>query len=449
MTKSSLSNYPDILGYITGGSRLNLNVVQLAIAVRPRVVRAGRPFEAILLIQNASDVNVDVSVRLRLPEVDAQKKKGRFITKSERLVVGLRAAEVGYVQLPLSALPDTAVHDAYKVGMDVEVKPLAKARRIRQEEGGGEVVLEFLADEKVVALNDLKKYSYSTEKRGMRGPTLEATFGLLTAQIGKLLDLKPGWVSLWTMSDHMDDRVLLQRHRELMLKRVLPSLNQETLLAPLEETTLQRIAGTGYAIDALEARYIAKLLMMVLAQAAPPEESYEPLAQEQYHVARLLKPDREEEEVLTLPSWCRGMLRALDRDQTIVQQPVQALAGTLYDELLRDAVIYGFHVLHKVTGEQLGSDEDVKAYTERLVHMILTGEPRMTFTDLYLPLVLGGVVFYDRFPTEGERVSDTLVEMAQVFTQRRATEKNEDNEPVFKIAEPLFDRLLQKYGYNL
>ena len=50
-----------LLGAVTGGERLNLDVVQCALGVRPSSVPAGKPFEAILLLQNASDVNVDVT----------------------------------------------------------------------------------------------------------------------------------------------------------------------------------------------------------------------------------------------------------------------------------------------------------------------------------------------------------------------------------------------------
>jgi hypothetical protein len=448
VTKSDTPNFPDILGYITGGTRLNVSVVQLAMAVRPRVVRAGQAFEAVLLIQNASDVEVDVSVRLHLPEQDARKKKDRFITKSERLVIGLRAAEVGYVKLPLSSLPDTAVSDAYKLGMEVDVKSLVRPRRIRQEAGGGDVALEYLAEDKVAQLNSLKKHTFSAEKRGLRGTILEASFGLLSAQISRLVDLKPGWVSLWTLSDHLDDGILLERYKDVLVSRVLPNLNSSVLAEPLEQTTLKRFTATGYALDPMEARFITKLLLFVLGLAAPAEDSYEPLGHERFNIASRLKKDLTGES-LTLPSWCRGMLRGLDRNESIARDPVRALAGTLYDELLRDAIAHGFYILHKVTGEQLGSEDDVEIYAERLIETITSGKPAITFNDVYLPLTLAGIVLYDRFPRDGERISDTLVEIAQVFSQRCATEQSDDNESVFKIAEPLLDRLLKKYGYEL
>ena len=105
MSDSQPDNLPDLLGAVTGGDRLNLDVMQCALGVRPSSIPAGKPFEAILLLQNASDVNVDVTAVVRLPEQDAKGKRNRFIVKRERLVVGLRPAEVGYMTLPLSSSP--------------------------------------------------------------------------------------------------------------------------------------------------------------------------------------------------------------------------------------------------------------------------------------------------------------------------------------------------------
>ena len=41
------TNYPDVLGFLTGGQRSNFGSAQVALAVRPRIVRAGRPFEVL------------------------------------------------------------------------------------------------------------------------------------------------------------------------------------------------------------------------------------------------------------------------------------------------------------------------------------------------------------------------------------------------------------------
>ena len=44
------------------------------------------------------------------------------MTQTQRLVVTVKGAEVGYVVLPVTTLADTAVSDGYKIGVEVEVK---------------------------------------------------------------------------------------------------------------------------------------------------------------------------------------------------------------------------------------------------------------------------------------------------------------------------------------
>jgi glyceraldehyde-3-phosphate dehydrogenase (NADP+) len=57
------TNYPDLLGYVTGGDRLNVGIVQVAGAVQPsEPVRAGRTLQVIVLAQNASSADLDLTV---------------------------------------------------------------------------------------------------------------------------------------------------------------------------------------------------------------------------------------------------------------------------------------------------------------------------------------------------------------------------------------------------
>jgi hypothetical protein len=162
---------------------------------------------------------------------------------------------MGYVILPLSSLPDTAPSDIYRVGMDVVVKPLGKAKRIRQPEGGGEVVLEFVSDDAQENISDLKRLSFSTAKRGLVGTVLEAPFSVMSGQIGQLADLKPGWVSLWKMSDYYkDEHLLLDRYGDILTGKVLPQLKRLKLFTPLLQATQLRFQSAGYPLKPIESR---------------------------------------------------------------------------------------------------------------------------------------------------------------------------------------------------
>ncbi|MEZ4669791.1 MAG: hypothetical protein R3E39_17945 [Anaerolineae bacterium] len=440
-------NYPDILGYVTGGARHNASVVQVALAVRPRVVRAGRPFEAILLIQNAADTDVDITATLQLPAEDAKKKPNRFIVKTDKLVIGLRPAETGYVTLPITCLPDTAISDSYKIAMSLDIKPLGKARRVRATEGGGEVALEYLSDDTINRLNELKKLSFSTTRRGLMGATLEAPFNVLSADIGRLSDLKPGWESLWRLGDYRDDRLLLNQYREVLETKVLSQIRRITLHGPLVQTTLERFQRAGFDILEVEAHYIAKLMVHMLEMAVPLEDTYDYLGDDFYNVTLTLKKDAPSEDPLQLPAWCKGMLKTIETNATAADQPAKIITTLLYDELLRDAILHGFHMVAKATGEHLGSQQEQAEYCEQLISKLQNGSPRLTFSDAYMPLVIGGAIIYDRAVLKSEKVGEKLGELSEVIKSRYA-EVDEDNEVVCRMADQTVDRSLQKFGYR-
>ena len=101
-------NYPDILGAITNGTRANIGPAQVALATRPAVPRAGRPFELIIAVQNATDTDLDVTVSITLPDLDARKQKARFTAKAGRVVAAVKPAEVGYIAVPIMTEANTA-----------------------------------------------------------------------------------------------------------------------------------------------------------------------------------------------------------------------------------------------------------------------------------------------------------------------------------------------------
>jgi len=437
-------NYPDILGYVTGGPRASFGVVQTALAVRPRVVRAGRVFETIILIQNASDSEVDAEVTLHLPELDAKKKKGRFVTKTGRLVVGLRPSEVGYVTLPVSCLPDTAVSDSYKLSMNVESKPQGKPRRVRGADGGGDVTLSYLSQETRDRLEELKKLTFSTAKSGLLGSGIEVGFSVMSGSLGQIVNLKPEWVSLWTLSDHLDDRLLLERYRDMLLNTIIPALNRSRLLNPLLEETQLRFVASGYKLKPVEALVITKLLMHILEMASPREDAFDYLSENIYNLSLLLKKGIPSDGTPDMPHWCRALLYIIARDERVASHPEQAITRLVYGDLIRDAALHAFNMIKTVSGENLGSEADMEQYAEQLGGL-LNDKKQVDFTHVYMPLMLGGVILFDRIVTPGENVGDTLVQMSTALDER-GSERNPDTELIFTIAEQLLSRALQKYG---
>ncbi|NWF70385.1 MAG: hypothetical protein HXY40_14960 [Chloroflexi bacterium] len=454
MADEAVINYPDLLGYVTGGARCNVSIVQVALALRPRVVKAGRSFEVLLLTQNASDADVDVTATMSIPETDSAKKKGRFVTKAARLVVGLKPAEVGYVVLPVSTLPDTAIGADYKIGVEIKATPLlkgsAKPMRVRLPEGG-EFEPTHIAAETLKKLDELKGLTFVTQARSRLAPnTLETNLSVMSGKLGEIVDFKPGWVSLWTLRDHQDDRLLLYRYRDAMLNQVLPKLKRARLFQPLLDATSARFEKAGYPLKPIEAQFVAKLLTLLLEYASPSEVSaggHGGLAAGNYNLLPLLDQSRlADPRPITVPHWCRAFLRTMTQEANAANHPVEVIARLLYPELLRDALLYAFQLIEQNTGEELGSEEEMRTYGETVLAM-LAGERKLDFIHAYMPLVLGGLLIFDSVIMPGEKL-DELVNATKRMLEERAAEKNADNELVFSVGGRLLDRAIMKYGYR-
>ena len=434
-------NYPDVLGLITGGVRLNINVAQVALAARPRTVRAGRLFEVIALVQNAGDSDIDVTLTLHLPPADAKKQHERFISKTQKLVIRVKAAEVGYVVLPVMTLADIALGD-YQIGVEIEVKPLGKPDRIRALEGGGKVQVAWLNEGTQATIDGLKALEYTTTKRRSQ---IDVPLTVTEGSIGKMSDITPGWVSLCKLSDYHDNRLLLHHYGPLVQVNTLPKLKRALLFQPLLETTTQRFAGAGYALMEAEAIAVAKLLTLVLEYATPRFNAHGGIAARNMDVEALIMRDPFTfDPPPVFPFWFRGMIEALERDERAASYPAQVITRYLYDDLLRDAVSFGFDLVHEATGEDLGSKDEQDTYREQLIEL-LHAKSGLDFNRVALPLVLGGLLINDQVTLEGENPADFLREIGTALESRSA--EGLADAAVFDMCSTLLARAGQRYGF--
>ena len=438
-------NYPDVLGLITGGQRCNISSAQVALAVRPRIVRAGRPFEVILLVQNASDGEIDVTMTLHLPDADAKKQHDRFITQTQHLVVGVKGAEVGYVVLPVTTLSDTAISDGYKIGLEVEVKPLGKASRIRSAVGGAPVRFERLGDETKAALEALKTLTFYTDKRRN---LLEAPVTVMSGSVGKIADFTPGWVNLCKLSDFGDNRLLLHAFGPMVQTITLPKLKRALLFKPLLDATDSRFAEAGYPLKAAETFAIAKLLTLLLEYATPRFNAHGNIAARNFDVEALLMRDPSSfEQPPVLPNWFQSFLTTLERDERAANLPAQVITRYLYEDLLRDAVNFGFDLVSEATGEDLGSAEEQGLYREQLI-TALTNKSGLDFNRVYLPLVMGGLLINDLLILGKENPAELLREIGAAL-EVRSRELGETDQAIYTMTNTILARAGQRYGFQV
>lgn len=442
-------NYPDILGLITGGDRLNVGAVQAALAVRPQPARAGRAFETLLLLQNAASQPAEVMVTLLLPDQDAKRQKGRFATKTTRLSVTIAPAEVGYVSLPAACHPDTAP-GAYKVGVELDVKTRGRTARLRAQTGGGAVDRSTLPEPVLAQIDTLKRLTYTTSKRLGRN-VVDAPFEVTLGKPEPLPELKPGWVSVCKLIDFRDDRLLLHAYGELLQVQSLPGFKRSNVYKPLVETTYTRFASAGFSLKDAEAHAIAKLMTIILEYASPKMTGHGYSNAGVYGVTPLLERDPLTlERALMLPHWARAMLKAIASDERVASHPVQAVTRLVYDDLLRDGIEYAFDLVETATGESLGSPEEMEHYADSVIEMLQSGKSNsgLDFNRVYLPLVMGGILVNDQMLMEKEDPAELLKAASHTLEARLQSTPDADS-TIIEMTGLLLERTGQKYGYRL
>ncbi len=444
--KKYTPNFPDILGEITQDTRLNFGLVQVAMAIRPRVIRAGRPFEVILLVQNASDIAVDVMTRVRLPDKDAKGKKERFVTKVDKLVVGLEPAQVGYVVLPVSTLPDTAISGDYSIAMDVKMQPAkdAKPRRIRLEKGGGIVVPEDLAEGAADKLAELSRLNWTADKMsGLRSSGLEVKFGLMSGTVGKISDLKPGWESIWTMDDLVDNALLIQKFREQLQEQLLPALTAEQIYPRALQTTMANFEKAGFKLSKWESILVAKMLTLILMYGAP--NKIMELVAGDFNLRPILEEDADLSQI-QLPRWMSQFLNVLSREPRAIEAPIKVIMQLCFEGLLQDAATYAFQRIELALDESLGTAEERTIYIKQFMDEFNEGS--LGFTNVYLPIVMGGITAADQVILPDDNMEDAVHDLRAMVDARREEKLDDETTGLFDMVDRLMGKILLKYGYD-
>lgn len=441
-------NYPDVLGYITDGKQATIGAVQAALAARPPIVRAGRTFAAIVMFQNLSDANVDITATFQIPPKDVAGKANRFRCKEPSASFVLGPAEVGYLVMPIDSAPDAAPGRDYKLAVDLEVEALSKPRRIRETDVEAEVNLDyyfFLSEETILRIIALKMLTFSAATRGHKGTTLEVSFGMAAPQSQPERQVQPGWFSLWSLSANSDARPLLERYRKTLQDEVLPSLDPAALFQTLYPVTERRIKPY-YKVEAVEVYFITKLLVSILQLAPQPPDHYAYPEEAEYTIATLLRTGWPTDgSPIPLPHWCRGLLHMLGVDEEATHNPITALSGPLYDDLLRDAITHGFRQISAVTRRDMGSTDELLTYTDYLVRTLRRPRQRLSVRDLYMPLVLGGVIVSQQVHLPNDEPLRRLHDLTKLLNERETSERTEQNAFVFQVADDVTDWASRPY----
>ncbi|MHB8627312.1 MAG: hypothetical protein ACYDBJ_11100 [Aggregatilineales bacterium] len=418
------TNYPDILG-IVSRQRLSLDAAHVAFGVRPAQITAGRPFEALLLVQNNADCEIDVQVRLIVPAKDRKGTLGRFVTKSDKLIaIGLRAAEVGYVGLPVMVDFQTAPGDGYTLQIEVEIKRETRnPPPVRAAQGGTPIQLAELPRELQARIEPLVALTFGAMAVGRptrSSATLTQPFTVQPPGISRLEEpARPTWHSLWTLHESLDDTTLAEQARPLT-SIAQPQLIRQNVFFPLVHATQAACERAGYRLWAGEAVAIAKLLTLALEGGLPATGDLE--------------------EVAPYPRWFIRLCRVLLQTPDLARFPEKLATEVLYSDLIYDAAMSGFKLLSTLTSEDMGNAEEKASYAAALAQTLsqpANGEQRLDLAHIYLPLTIGGLIVHSRLIMPREQAGD-LPELLVNARRQREPERTNDNQFVFD----LFDQAL-------
>jgi len=264
---ADVANFPDILGFITSGERLDIGTVQAAATSLPMSVKAGKSFRLLVALQNMVDSPVEMLVALTLPAADAGGKKNKFSAKTLRISVGMQPGEVGMLLLPVASAGDTTP-GALRFPISISgVKALERGGRLRTPEGGSEIYLPGLKVETRKLIDNLSKQKFVGGKKGMLGgaATLEPSVIVQPGSLTEIADFKPEYRTIWTRAELREDPLaLLERYKDDITQHALISLDRTQMLAPLVEKTTTRFKQAGYVLSEVEAKLIGRALTHVL-----------------------------------------------------------------------------------------------------------------------------------------------------------------------------------------
>ncbi len=439
-------NYPDILGYVTGGDRFSVAPLEFALSTGRSATRAGDSFNVFVLVQNTVDVSVTMAISLNLPELPNTEG---FMARTTHLHILIRPAEVGYVKLPITTAPSLPVGD-YRLSVDITTEVNGKAQPIRAINKDPNLDYYFTFSEE--ALNHiikLKPMTFHTGTRGIFSANLSAPLRVASAK-RKTYDPPKGanWFSLWSLSDNSDVRPLLERHHKDLSTKILPLLKRERLFKPLFQATQNRFHKAGYQMQPVEAHFLTKLMVHILESAADLQTLNDYQGEEIYNVAQLLKTGWQTNGApIRLPIWCHHYLNLLNTKPDSLDNPLLTLSTVLYDELLRDAINHGFRMIEAFNHEALGTREEIENYGKQIIQMLWNPEVHLSFVDIYLPLVVGGILINESVLLPHEQILTELNTLADVSVRETRSEANIDDDS-FHMIDSLIGAALAKYGYH-
>ncbi len=406
--------YPDVLGSITGGTRIAMDKLQCALGIFPQLTYINQPVEAILILQNMVDQPMQIKVGLQLPSQD---KKGNPVvidTAKKTIAFNMRPGEVGVLHIPIIPVPPTQPGSGFPVRVAVRYRTPNEGQAVRPPAGGAPPSVLTISSYKLQALREV---AFSAHTWNQSAEIITSYFDVAPKRIPPMgQDLQPRYESLWTMQEMVEERELALAKVE-DARRVASGLTRMTVYQPLMSAVEEHFAERGMPLHPGETRAIAKMMTYTL------DEGLE------------LEPGFSTED----SRWFQTLCQVLAHNPDIEYLDKGELVNRyLFEATLYDAILLGFSTIDPKVKEDLGDMTERLNYANRVLAWF-AGQGDADPSYIYLPLAMGGVVVNMLVASKDENpwlVVDQLTEA----NRGRARLASGEMATIFKVMDSLLNQ---------
>ncbi|MBC8099836.1 MAG: hypothetical protein H7Y11_10365 [Armatimonadetes bacterium] len=359
--------YPDVLGEVTGGIRIDMGQLQCALGIFPRQAFISQPFEALVVLQNMVNQPMQVKVAVRLPNADKKGAPAIIDTPKPQMALTLQPGEVGILHLPMIAQPPTQPGKEYPVRAAIRFRVADNAAPLRPASGGAPAAALEISPYKLHALREV---DFKAEPWGESNDILTGYFDLaphrLTDKI-KFPDAR--YEPLWTRQQMPKEQALAQARIPQAHDLADGAAHPNSYGAFLAAVN-QRFSARGFPLLPGEAAAIAKMMTYTLDDAP-----------------------RLEQFAVDDTRWFTALCQVLAAHPELLEGELERgeiIAHYVFHEVLYEAVLMGFHVLEHDIKDNLGSQAERRAFADQLLGW-LAGRGEANLNYVLLPLVLGGL----------------------------------------------------------
>lgn len=385
--------YPDVLGAITGGTRINLNDLQIAVGVFPKRAYINQSFEAVLILQNMVDQNMKVKVAIHLPTEDKAGNPVVIDAAQKMMTLGLRPGEVGVLRTPFVARPPTKPTIHLPVRLAVRYRTPQAGTPVRPPTGGAPPSVLSVSSFTLQTLRDIEFIAHPWRQ----STDIVTTYFDILPKVLPFRDeiLTARYDTLWT-HEEMREELAMVETKLTDAKRVATYLTRNTVYDPIYHAVDERFGNRGLYLHPGEIAAIAKLITYTLDEGL------------------ILEPGFSLEE----SRWFQTLCQVLAHDPSIEDWDKGTLVTRyLFEAALFDAILLGFHLVKSKVKEDLGSHDEQVSYANRILEWYAgRGQPDISY--IYLPLAMGALTINELVRVRGHNPWTLLDDMNEALRGR-------------------------------